>query len=444
MASLPAFPGAAGWGSTTPGGRGGTVYHVTNTSDSPITGSLRKAVEASGPRTVVFDIPGNIINLSPLKIKNPFLTIAGHSAPGEGITLQGEYVGIQTSDVVMRYLRIRSGDVTPPAGGASWDTRDSIDWDDPDRTGNVGRTILDHCSISWSVDENCTAWGGAHDITVQRCFITEPLLNSSHPKGAHSMSLLAGSGTAGVPTYNISWWGNFIAHGNERNPQIAYCDMVDVRNNVFYNCGDEVCAIEKPGLKRVNLVANAWLKGPNSGNQPTCVRVQSNPPEDAAVGTRMYIAGNYDEYSGLTDPEADNWVLMRDYSGGQLPKSLGGTQFAYDVPFDMPYVRTLPATVCIMCIPKTSGCVKPYRDGIDTRIYNDFLARAGAIINHPSDVGGWETMAAGALPTDTDGDGMPDAWETRYGLNPNDPSDANADRDGDGYTNLEEYHHSLA
>jgi len=432
--SLPAFPGAEGFGSTTIGGRGGVVLHVNNLLDSGV-GSWRWAINYPAPRIIVFDVYGTITNLTPIKITDPFFTVAGQSAPGEGITFAGEETRVQTHDGVFRHCRFRSGDVVPPVD--NWDNRDALNFGAPNNLGGTYNIILDHCSLSWSVDECCTVWFASHDITIQYCIISEPLWHSFHPKGAHSMTHLFGAADVSTFCYNISSHHNLLIDGNERNPQFAFCDMVDFRCNVVYNWGTAAAELEKGGQKRINFINNYYLKGPNSGSNVSCMQVRND-----ALLVELYIAGNIDQL--VSDPNANNWVMVRDYSGNQLPENANGHQFRLFQPFATPKIRTQPALTCATCLPKCVGATRPYRDDHDTRVINEFLNNRGAIIDSTAQVGGWETMQPGSVPLDTDQDGMPDSWEDSHGLNKNDAGDASGDRDGDGYTNIEEYLNALA
>jgi len=224
---LPAFRGAEGFGATTPGGRGGRVLRVTTLADSG-PGSLRAALETRGPRIVVFAVSGVIDDERPLCIEEPFVTVAGQTAPGDGITLAGEELRIQAHDVVLRHLRVRTGDARTPHDG--WDNRDAVNFGHPRREGDTHDVVLDHCSFSWAVDETLTVWYRSHDITVQHCLLAEPLFHSKHPEGPHSMGILIGEGAA-----NVSLHHNLLADSNGRNPQVAGAGVVDVRDNVVFN-----------------------------------------------------------------------------------------------------------------------------------------------------------------------------------------------------------------
>ena len=224
LAQLPAFPGAEGFGATTPGGRGGKVLIVSNLNDSG-RGSLRAAIETEGPRIIVFRVAGIIDLKSPIRVTQPFVTVAGHSAPGGGITLRGHGISVNTHDVVIRYLRSRPGDIS------------GTEVDGLSIGGASANVVIDHCSVSWSVDENLSPSGAIRDVTVQWSIISEGLNRSVHAKGAHGYgSLTRASG--GLTLHHNLW-----AHNASRNPRLG-CNYgrppfprFDVRNNVIYNAG---------------------------------------------------------------------------------------------------------------------------------------------------------------------------------------------------------------
>jgi pectate lyase len=223
-AELPDFPGAEGFGATTPGGRGGRVIYVTTLDDSG-PGSLRAAIGAQGPRTILFRVGGVIDLQSALVVREPFVTIAGQTAPGGGICLRGDNFGIATHDVVVRFLRVRLGDLR---------RREVDTFSIADGSRNV---VVDHCSASWSIDETLSPSGDISDVTVQWCIISESLNNSLHSKGPHGYGSLLRA-TGGVSLHHNLW-----SHHNGRNPRFGdnYAEgpfpTFDFRNNVIYNWG---------------------------------------------------------------------------------------------------------------------------------------------------------------------------------------------------------------
>jgi len=423
---LPAFPGAEGFGATTPGGRGGRVLRVTTLADSG-PGSLRAALDERGPRIVVFTLSGVIDNERPLCIEEPFVTVAGQSAPGDGITLAGEEVRIQAHDVVLRHLRIRTGDARPPQDG--WDNRDAVNFGHPRRPGDTHDVVLDHCSLSWAVDETLTVWYRAHDVTVQHCLLAEPLMKSKHPEGPHSMGILIGEGSA-----NVSLHHNLIADSNGRNPQVAGAGVVDVRDNVVFNWG-EYAALFKGRGNKINFVNNFYKRGPDSAKAwtPTAIKVK----EDAR-DLELFVAGNVDPT--LPSADADNWPMVVWWNG----KPMKDAQLRAAREHPHPEVATVPAAAAWESVLADAGATKPKRDAADVRVVAGVRAGDGRIIDSPQQVGGWPEMKSAPASADADSDGMPDAWESAHGLDPKDAADAAKDRDGDGYSNVEEWLNELA
>lgn len=394
--ALPAFPGAEGYGADTPGGRGGVVYQVTTLADSG-PGSLREAIDANGPRIVVFRVGGTIKLARTLEIVHPNITIAGQTAPGDGITLRngrsrGTTLEVQTDDVVIRHLRIRPG-----PGGA------------PDGLSLSGgnRIVIDHCSISWSVDENLSMRGRTNNVTVQWSITSEALYHSTHRKGPHSMGdLLSLSG-------KVTLHHNLYAHNDSRNPRITGPKAVDFVNNVIYNFGAVAGRISARRLTRVNYVANVLRLGPDSN-------------EDAYA----FDAGKRDQVALYAE-------------GNKLPSkgllSRRRKEMLVDKRYPAPPVTTSSARDAYKAVLASAGATLPRRDAIDVRVIQSVRDREGGIIDNPKQVGGWIDAQGGVPPADRDRDGMPDDWETRHGLDPADPRDGREDRNGDGYTNLEEF-----
>lgn len=414
-APLPAFPGAEGFGSGTPGGRGGRVIFVTNLDDSG-PGSFRAACEAAGPRTVIFRVSGTIALKSDLTVREPFLTIAGQTAPGDGICLRDYTFGIATHDVVVRYLRSRLGDET----GHESDSIDALH--------GARNVIIDHCSATWSIDECLSLSGNDSDITIQWCLIGESLNQSKHKKGAH------GYGSLSRANGPVSWHHNLWIHNNARNPRLGdnygrgpTFPTFDVRNNVIYDYGDTASGLTQGNLK-VNYVGNYVRSGPSS-TAATPIHI-GNKPLDSDI--TFYLSGNV--FDGHPDFTADNAKFVDAYElGGKVQARTTA------VPFAAAPVRTYPAPEALERVLADVGATRPKRDPVDTRLIGHLRNRDGRIINSQQEVGGWPVLKSGPVPVDSDNDGMPDDWEVAHGLNPHDPSDAAADADHDGYTNLEEY-----
>ncbi len=412
---LPAFPGAEGFGSTTPGGRGGRVIFVTNLDDSG-PGSFRAACEAEGPRIVIFRVGGTIRLTRDIAVRNPCLTVAGQTAPGDGICLRDYTFGVATHDVVVRYLRGRLGDESRHESDAL------------DILHGARNVIFDHCSATWSVDECLSLSGDDANITIQWCLIGEALRQSIHKKGAH------GYGSLSRANGPVSWHHNLWIHNDARNPRLgdnygkgpAY-PTFDVRNNVIYDYGEIASGLTQ-GLLKVNYVANYIRPGPSS-KAKTPIHIGNKPLDSDII---FYIRDNvFDGNDALT---ADNTKFIDAYE-------LDGKRQARTTatPFATAPVETLPAARALIAVLASVGASLPVRDPVDSRLIADVRNRSGKMIDSQKEVGGWPALQSGTAPVDTDNDGMPDEWEVQHGLNPKDPADAALDADRDGYSNLEEY-----
>jgi hypothetical protein len=388
--SLVVFPGAEGFGTETPAGRGGKIIKVTNLNDSG-TGSLRAAIDTSGPRIIVFEVGGQITLSSDLKISNPFVTIAGQTAPSPGITLKGAGIRVSTHDVLVQHLRIRVGD---DPNGPSPSNRDALQIPTP----GVYNVVVDHVSASWAIDENMSTWYEMSDITFSNCIISEGLHNSLHPEGAHSKGLLVGTGAK-----NISVIGNLIAHNHERFPRINGSTSAVVVNNLMYDAGNgyEYVAIgSSDGPTIASLVGNVFINGPSSPAGMKAIKVQSVAP----AGTKVYQADN--SYPGTI------------YSGSSSATSNTS-------PFDLSSITIRKSSAVESWVLSNAGSRPVNRDSVDERIVHETITRTGWIIDSPGQVGGWPN-----LPKTVRAFVIPD--------NPN------GDDDGDGYTNIEEVLHQMA
>ncbi|MFA9389723.1 MAG: polysaccharide lyase family 1 protein [Prolixibacteraceae bacterium] len=417
-----AFPGAEGFGAYAKGGRGGEVLFVTNLNDKG-PGSLRWAVEQEGPRTVVFAISGIVELNSRLTIKNPFITIAGQTAPGDGICLKGETLQIETNDVIVRYLRVRLGNGMQ--GQGSLQGKDAI-------SISVGEDIIvDHCSASWSLDEILSA--STHKptltrVTVQWCFITEGLNPDNHGYG----SLIRGTGGA-----KYSYLHNLYADNRGRNPRPGNYDsnpynedpnglLLDFRNNVIYNWGGGHAGYNNDykSVTHLNYVGNYLITGHDS--KATGIAYSTCSPYN-----RAFFSDNFYDNKLPNDP----WDLVQ-YHKKWSKKNIN--DYKQDKPFETGPVTMEDAQSAYQRVLETGGAILPKRDIVDTRIVNDVKNRTGKIIKSQEDVGGWPVLnSLPALP-DADKDGIPDEWELKNGLNPNDASDRNT-ISNDGYTRLEHY-----
>lgn len=440
-----AFPGAEGGGKYAIGGRGGKVIKVTNLNDSG-SGSLREAVGTPGPRIVIFEVSGNIELVNPLKISHGFITIAGQTAPGDGICIQGNDVIIEANHVILRYLRFRMG-------AASGKGEDALGG------RNIENVIIDHCSMSWSRDESSSFYH-TRDFTMQWCIISESLRDAGHPKGRHGFGGIWG----GV---NASFHHNLLAHHDSRNPRFDGgrrfsggsgtktsrfgSDRVDYRNNVIYNwMGNSAYGGENG---EYNIVNNYYKYGPAT---PSRIRNRifqvskdnfsgAPRPADYAPGYgTFYITGNY--VYGNSTVTSDNWNGGVDYDPGVTQAMVQKTS-----PFSSESIPAHTAEEAFDAVLKYAGASYK-RDAIDIRIvkeveegtaqYTGSVSGKKGIIDSQNDVGGWPFLNSETKPTDTDGDGMPDDWEVANNL---DPKKANANgRDLDkNYDNIEVYINSL-
>ncbi|HTP02654.1 MAG TPA: hypothetical protein VMJ64_14860 [Anaerolineales bacterium] len=433
-ADIPAFPGAEGMGARSKGGRGGQVIEVTNLDDSG-PGSLRAAIDASGPRTVVFRVAGTIELQTGLKVRNPFITIAGQTAPGGGITIRDvnaaaeNLVEVQTHDVVIRYLTLRAG---PPSAGDAMQVLASANHD----TYNV---VIDHNSMSWGVNRDLSTWYDVHDVSIQWNIFSEGLNCSINPKGCHTKGVLLGGYASDESksqpgAYNLSFHHNLMAHDGERNPYIEAAGVVDVVNNVAYNPSgtfSHIDMVDQLAQDQVNYVGNYYKPGPD-----TEVKYSIRALNPGTPGAGIYVKGNLGPQR-QEDNQPDIEVVNPD-----------SRQFVVSAPYPAAPVTTTSAQQAYQQVTADAGANKGLdcsgafisrRDAIDTRIVSDVLNGTGKIIDDPSQVGGWLTIPPAVPCADADHDGMPDAWEAKYGLNPNDPSDGARDANADGYTNLEEF-----
>lgn len=412
---IPAFPGAEGNGANTPGGRGGTVYLVTTLEDNG-PGSLREACEAEGPRMVVINIDGIIELESPIEIRNPFITIAGQAAPGDGICLKNHGLNVTTDDVIIRYLRIRPGDQI----GAKTTGINITDSD---------RVILDHCSISWTAGPGVSVSADASDITLQWCMFTESLFdpNAMDAKPGTGVSLDAESSTFSVHH-------NYFAHNNTGNPYISGAaaapgPTLDFRNNIVYDWGVR-SGNSANNVARYNIIGNAYKAGPST---PYDVRAKAF--RFGSLDSRIYAKENALEGSDMVSTvNFLMWIMPEEFI-----QRIHFRVFETKNAFEADPVTTLPQESLLRRVLREAGATRPTRDPVDARVLAQYRLGAGRLINTPTEAQGWPVYEPGDPIADTDKDGMPDKWEESFGLSPSDPSDHATDPDEDGYTNIEEY-----
>ncbi|MBX3739335.1 MAG: hypothetical protein KF715_21785 [Candidatus Didemnitutus sp.] len=418
---MPAFSGAEGFGTDTPGGRGGQVIAVTTLGpDGP--GSLAAALRAKGPRIVVFRVGGTIRLARDLNLDEPFVTIAGQTAPGDGICIRGGALRIRTHDVVVRHLRFRVGD---DLAGPDPDNRDGIGIGNPREP--VHHIVIDHCSISWAIDENVSLWHPCHDITVQWCLIAESLEHSLHPKGAHGMGLLVGDHAQRVSVHH-----NLFAHNQDRNPLLKGDTSAEVVDNVVYNWrwfATGLTDLEGSGVQRADIVGNTYLPGPQTRN-----RFGVGLEKTVRTGSVVFLRDNTVEGISADGARGEEWkiVVSRAPFDGRSPMpTMPASGLASE-----PAVDAFPRVLA------QAGAVLPRRDAVDTRIVAAVRGRTGRMIDSPRDVGGWPLYHSAPPPLDADGDGIPDDWERANGLDPRDARDGSTTAP-DGFTWLEHYLASL-
>ncbi|WP_439132696.1 polysaccharide lyase [Polaribacter sp.] len=455
-AEIPAFPGAEGGAAFTPGGRGGKIFVVTSLEDSG-KGTFREACEAVGARTIVFNVSGIIHLKKPISVRAPYITIAGQTAPGDGICIAGESVLLDTHDIIIRHMRFRRGatDVTRRDDGLG---------------GNViGNVMIDHCSISWGLDENISLYRHqfkanskskleklpAVNVTIQNSISSEGLDTYNHAFG----STIGGLNS----TFIRNLWANNIS----RNPSVGMFGSFNFVNNVLFNWWNR--SVDGGDYRSMfNIINNYYKPGPiTPEDKPIRYRIlkpETGYMEPKTYG-RAYVNGNYVAGS----PE----VTMNNWNGGiQLGNNKNSKDYLALIkqakPFPMAHVSIMDAQEAYNFVLDNAGATLPKRDAVDKRVIKyvrtgkitykeglentigkEFIKRRlpadsykKGIITHPDQVGGYPKYKGKAYK-DSDGDGIPDKWEKKFGLDPNNPTDANKDLNGDGYTNIEKYFNGI-
>jgi hypothetical protein len=370
---------------------------------------------------VVFHVGGTIELRSELVLINPYITIAGQTAPGGGITLKTHPSNPRSAltikggahDVILRHLRIRPG---PPEKRERPDDDSHVQ--DALQILDASRVIVDHCSFSWATDEVVSTFSSAQDVTIQWCIIAEALRNTKRG-GPDGKGLLIG----GAKAQRISVHHNLLAHNIGRNPLVKVPGVVDIVNNVVLVPATTALAIDgEHGVTPVNLVVNMVL-APRGDGLVYGVRVVGPGP------VSLFVRDNLGPFRKKDEQPEELFVN---------PANKGRQNLAAKR-HEAPPVTTLPVREAQAQVLKEAGCTRPLRDAVDERVVRDVQEGRGRLINDPSEVGGWPDLPRGTAPADADQDGMPDEWERRHGLDPNTAADAMADPDGDGYSNLEEY-----
>ncbi|WP_114790035.1 pectate lyase [Niabella yanshanensis] len=436
-----AFPGAEGFGKMVTGGRGGRVIKVTNLNDAGA-GSLRDAVNASGPRIIVFEVSGTIQLKSLLNVRNKDITIAGQTAPGDGICIRDYPVSISGENVIIRFMRFRMGDAAQQEGDAlgSFENKNMI---------------IDHCSISWSTDE-CASFYQNDNFTMQWCLISQSLRNSVHGKGAHGYGGIWGG-------KNASFHHNLMAHHDSRNPRFgeregqayALTDLTDVRNNVFYNWGGN--SAYGGEAMNINIVNNYYKAGPATKNaeriySPDKYMKNTESPIYNKWG-KFYITGNFVEGSIRTSD--DNWTYgvynqFHSSYGTVSDADKAAMRMAAEHPVQNNVVTYTPSKAYAQVLAYVGASLK--RDALDATIISDVTNKTATaqgsngstngIIDTQADAGGWPVLNLLTARPDTDGDGMPDTWEVANKLNPQ-AANANGKDLSTVYDNIEVYINSL-
>ncbi len=429
-----AFPGAEGFGRFTTGGHGGVVIEVTNLNDAGA-GSFREACSKSGARTIVFRVSGTIFLQSNIKITNGNLTIAGQTAPGDGICMANFSTLIQASNVIVRYLRFRLGNEKGCQGDA-FGGRQQKD------------IIIDHCSMSWSVDEVGSFYDNKN-FTMQWCMLSESLYNAGRVKDTKSgESVLHGFG--GIQGgMGASFHHNLYADNTSRNPRFSGArkhpetaseEIVDFRNNVIFNWGYKSAYGGELGHQ--NMINNYFKSGPATKESKEFMIVEiGNKGTDPG---KWYINGNYIE--GAPSISEDNW------KGGVQGPAANADSVRMVMPFPFAPVITQSAKEAYLLVLQNVGATLPKRDIVDERILHqiksgkcnsgDSYGKNRGIIDSVGSVGGWPLLKSTTAAIDSDHDGMPDTWEIANGLNPNNADDRNKVTKS-GFTMLEEFINSI-
>lgn len=475
QAKIPAFPGAEGGGMYTFGGRGGKVLTVTNLNDDG-PGSFRWACEQGGARIIVFNVSGIIRLKSPINVKAPYVTIAGQTAPGEGVIIAGESFQVDTHDVIVRHMRFRRGETNV------------LNREDSFGGNPVGNIMIDHCSCEWGLDENISFYRHMFDLRDGKEQRKNPTVNVTIQNTISAKALDTWNHAFGstIGGENTTFMRNLWADNTGRNPSIGWGGVFNFVNNVIYNWvhrtadGGEYSTMS-------NFINNYYKPGPlTPKDSPIGYRIIKTESRSQGLFPfrqfgRVYASGNIIE--GNAEVSADNWK-----GGVQFDntKNTNNTELALmrsTEPFEMPHLNIMDTEQAYQWVLMNVGATIPCRDIVDQRIIDE--VRTGVayyvddydnkvkdnpygdmwglhpksqneqgffryrrlpqdsykqgIITDPRQMGGYPQYQAWKPYIDTDNDGMPDEWELANGLNPNDPSDANGDMTGDGYTNIEKY-----
>ncbi|UCD11617.1 MAG: DUF11 domain-containing protein [Nitrospinaceae bacterium] len=412
--ALPVIPGGEGFGMETPAGSGpnrsgGAILHVTTLADSG-PGSLREALEASGPRIVVFDVSGYISLQSEIRINNPYLTLAGQTAPSPGVTLKNAGLLVMTHDVLIQHIRIRVGD--DPAG-PSPDNRDGLGIIDNNNEGDVYNVVVDHVSVSWAIDENMSTWyDTVRDVTVSNSIISEGLWHSLHPDGPHSKGFLVGYGT-----HNLSVIGNLFAHNDERNMRVLGDTDTLFLNNLVYNwrgSGGAGVYGSDSGPLRATIVGNEYIKGldtaPEGSSQP--VTISSSIVTE---GSKVFVEDNV-----AVETSGDPWSVVKNKTTDEIK--------ATSPPVWLPNISVKSGSEIKNWVLANAGARRADAETVDERITQDVKNGTGWLIDSQDDVGGWPPLVQKVRGQN----GVPLLSVPPGNIQPS------------GYTDVEEWLHQLA
>jgi hypothetical protein len=410
------IPGVSSHGVTTRAGRGGAVHRVTSLAADGA-GSLKACVDASGPRVCVFEVSGTIRLPDDLTLRNPYLTIAGQTAPSPGITLRGAGILVKTSNVLIQHLHVRPGD---DPGGEPAINRDGLKISGPADATPISNIVVDHCSFTWSTDEVASAWQQWNNISLINNIFAEPLHDSIHPEGKHGFGVLIGPVNG-----NATLAGNLLANIQSRNPMTAATRAVIV-NNVVYNWGNTAVDLQSHGAVTQNsVVGNVFLRGPDTSGSAAPIGLRADATRLRA-GAKVFLLDNH-----ASEATSDPWSVA-----GAIYGSLQLSNFRSSSPLGWPAgMTTLPASdsVVLNRVLKNAGARPADRDSVDSRIVEQVRAGTGRIINC--------VAPNGSARCSRNGGGWPSVPQNRRALTlPANPNTVTAS----GYTNLELWLHDMA
>lgn len=409
------LPGAIGHGISTAAGRGGAVYRVTNLEASG-TGSLKACVDARGPRVCVFEVSGTIRLPDDLTLRNPYITIAGQTAPSPGITLRGAGLLVKTSDVLVQHIRVRPGD---DADGEPPINRDALKIEAP-RDAPISNVVIDHCTFTWSTDEIASAWQAWDNISLLNNIFAEPLHDSIHPEGRHGFGILIGPVTG-----NATIAGNLLANMQSRNPMTAATRAVIV-NNLIYNWGNTAVDLQSRGdVTQNSVVGNVFVRGPDTSGSHAPIGLRADA-STLQPGARVFLSDNE-----AREATSDPWSVA-----GAIYGTLTLANYRSGSPLAWPAgMTTLPTSDNVVRehVLKYSGARPADRDSVDSRIVEQVRAGTGRIINC--------VAANGSTRCSRNGGGWPASPQNRRALTlPDSPNTVTAS----GYTNLEIWLHRMS